>query len=212
VGSASNSALAVLSKSVLPLTFSRRFLSSFFRKPPSCIALFPIGLVLAQGSAFPWWLLPLFIDQKQCRQAAFSKEISHFHSARLAKMEKRDPRQGVEATSMRCPRIPIAWRTMKRPMPRPSHRAGSKRVKASNIRGIWSPVMPIPVSYTSMRILWSVCRQPTRTRPPGCVYLIALLTKLRRTVPRSRALLSIVALVGTVRTLTPFVRAATLFA
>jgi hypothetical protein len=35
-------------------------------------------------------------------------------------------------------------------------------VKASNIRGIWSPVIPIPVSYTSMRILGSVCRQPTR--------------------------------------------------
>jgi hypothetical protein len=89
--------------------------------------------VLANGVAgqrVSVWLLPLFIDQKQCSQAAFSKEISHFHSARLAKMEKRDPRQGVEATSMRCPRIPIAWRTMKRPMPRPSHRAGSKRVKA----------------------------------------------------------------------------------
>ena len=76
---------------------------------------------------------------------------------------------------MRCPRTPIAWRTMKRPMPRPSHRAGSKRVKASNIRGIWSSVIPIPVSYTSMRIPWSACRQPTRTRPPGCVYLMALL-------------------------------------
>jgi hypothetical protein len=44
-------------------------------------------------------------------EEAFSKEVFHFHSARLAKMEKRDPRQGVEATSMRCPRIPIAWRT-----------------------------------------------------------------------------------------------------
>ena len=50
--------------------------------------------------------------------------------ARLAKMEKRDPRHGVEATSMRCPRIPIAWRTMKRPMPRLSRRAGSRRVLA----------------------------------------------------------------------------------
>jgi hypothetical protein len=52
--------------------FRRRFLSTFFRKPPSCIALCPIGfwLTVLQGSAFPWWLLPLFIHQKQCSQAA----------------------------------------------------------------------------------------------------------------------------------------------
>jgi hypothetical protein len=60
------------------------------------------------------------------------------YSARLAKTEKRDPRRGVEATSIRCPRIPIARRTMKRPMPRLSRRAGPRRVKAWNIRGSWS--------------------------------------------------------------------------
>ena len=46
-------------------------------------------------------------------------------SDRATKTEKRDPRQGVEATSMRCPKIPSACRTMTRPMPRPSHCAVS---------------------------------------------------------------------------------------
>ena len=33
--------------------------------------------------------------------------------SRATKMEKRDPRQGVEATPMRWPKMPSAWRTMK---------------------------------------------------------------------------------------------------
>jgi hypothetical protein len=52
---------------------------------------------------------------------------------------------------MPWPRIPSAWRTMKRPMPKPPVCTASSRVNASNILGICSLGIPIPVSYTSIR-------------------------------------------------------------
>ena len=72
-------------------------------------------------------------------------------SARVAKSENREPRESIELTSRRCPRMPTASRTMKRPMPRLSGCSESRRVNASKTRGICSPAIPIPVSYTSIR-------------------------------------------------------------
>lgn len=86
---------------------------------------------------------------------------------------------------MRWPKIPSAWRTMKGPMPKPSHFAVSSRVNASKILGTCSPGIPVPVSHTSIRIPELECLQPTRMRPPGSLYLIALLTKLLRAAPRA---------------------------
>lgn len=126
-------------------------------------------------------------------------------------MEKRDPRQGMEATSMRWPKIPSAWRTMKGPMPKPSHFAVSSRVNASKILGTCSPGIPVPVSHTSIRIPELECLQPTRMRPPGWLYLIALLTKLLRAAPRSRPSLSIVAALETMWMLMPLLSAACSF-
>jgi hypothetical protein len=45
-----------------------------------------------------------------------SQQISsEVPSAWFTKMENRDPRKGMEATSTRCPRIATAWRAMNRP-------------------------------------------------------------------------------------------------
>jgi hypothetical protein len=68
----------------------------------------------------------------------------------------------------------MARRTMNNPTPSPSHRAESSRVNASKILDIFSSVIPMPVSQTSMRTFWPERRQPMRIRPLGSVYLIAL--------------------------------------
>ena len=78
-------------------------------------------------------------------------------------------------------------------MPRPSHCAVSSRVNASKILGISSSGIPIPVSYTSIRISEPERLLPSSTRPPDFVYLTALLARLRRAAPRSRPSLNTVA-------------------
>jgi hypothetical protein len=112
---------------------------------------------------------------------------------------------------MRCPRIPSACRTIRRPMPRPSHCAVSSRVNAWKILGICSSGIPMPVSYTSIRISEPKRLQPSSTRPPDLVYLTALLTRLRRAAPRSRPSLSTVASLETEQTLIPLLSAACSF-
>jgi hypothetical protein len=92
---------------------------------------------------------------------------SSAHRCKGTKMENRDPRAGVEATSIRCPSKPAACRTMKSPIPRLSLRPVSRRVKASKIFGICSPEIPIPVSYTSIRTTGPRRLQPTTMRPPS---------------------------------------------
>src|ERR1700682_2965157 len=89
-------------------------------------------------------------------------------------MEKRDPREATELTSMRCPSTSMARRTMNSPTPSPSHRVESRRVNASKIFDSCSPAIPMPVSQTSIRAFRPERRQPTRIRPLGSVYLIGV--------------------------------------
>jgi hypothetical protein len=71
--------------------------------------------------------------------------------------------------------------------------------------------IPIPVSYTSIRTSEPERLQPTRMRPPGWVYLTALLTRLRSAAPRSRPSLSTITSLDTVWMVIPLLNAACSF-
>src|SRR5258708_6487697 len=132
-------------------------------------------------------------------------------SVGVANMEKRDPRETTELTSMRCPSTSMARRTMNSPTPSPSHRVESSRVNASKMLESCSLAIPMPVSQTSMRTAWPERRQPMRIRPLGSVYFMALLTRFRTMPLSSTALLMTDAPVGHTRMSIPFCNAPSAF-